>query len=86
MKIYRVTLKEPATPHEPIILRAPSTLVAENLALVFLRDPFPAPQGSPQGRDRERVTCVEVHDSGYPEKGPMEILEPVEYREWREIG
>jgi hypothetical protein len=80
MPIYRVTLKEPATPHAPFLIRAPQARVAQRTALCLLQASLPkARQGIPQGLDPDLATCVEVHDSGYPDTGPLEILAPVQH-------
>jgi hypothetical protein len=80
MPIYRVTLKDPATPHAPFLIRAPLARVAQRTAVCMLQASLPkAPQGIPPDLDPDLTTCVEVHDSGYPETGPLEILEPVQH-------
>ena len=80
MPIYRVTLKDPATPHAPFLIRAPLARVAQRTAVCMLQASLPkAPQGIPPVLDPDLTTCVEVHDSGYPETGPLEILEPVQH-------
>jgi hypothetical protein len=38
-----------------------------------------AAQGATPNLDPDVTTCVQVHDSGYPEAGPLEILEPVHH-------
>jgi hypothetical protein len=85
MPIYRVTLKEPAWPHDPLLLRAPLARVAQRYALVCLQDYLPkSPEGTTPWRSEDLTLCVQVHGSGYPESGPTEILEPIEYRDWYE--
>ena len=80
MPIYRVTLKDPATPHAPFLIRAPLARVAQRTAVCMLQASLPkAPQGITPDLDPDLTTCVEVHDSGYPETGPLEILEPVQH-------
>jgi len=80
MPIYRVTLKEPAPPHHPFLIRAPLARVAQRTALCMYQATLPkAAQGAPQELDPALTTCVEVHDSGYPATGPLEILEPVHH-------
>jgi hypothetical protein len=80
MPIYRVTLKESATPHEPFLIRAPLARVAQRAALCMLQASVPkAQQGTMPNLDPDLTTCVQVHDSGYPETGPLEILEPVHH-------
>ena len=80
MPIYRVTLKDPATPHAPFLIRAPLARVEQRTAVCMLQASLPkAPQGIPPDLDPDLTTCVEVHDSGYPETGPLEILEPVQH-------
>jgi hypothetical protein len=83
MPIYRVTLKDPAWPHEPVLLRAPLARVAQRQALGCLQAYLPkAPQGTTPGRSEDLTLCVRVYDSGYPENGPPEILEPAGYTSW----
>jgi hypothetical protein len=80
MPIYRVTLKDSATPHEPFLIRAPVPRVAQRTAMCMLQASLPqAPQDITQALDPDLTTCVEVHDSGYPEAGPLEILEPAHH-------
>jgi len=80
MPIYRVTLKESTTPHEPFLIRAPVARVAQRAALCLLQGSLPkAAQGVTPNLDPELTTCVQVHDSGYAEEGPLEILEPVHH-------
>jgi len=80
MPIYRVTLKDPATPHTPFLIRAPLARVAQRTAVCMLQASLPnAPQSIAQALDPDLTTCVEVHDSGYPETGPLEILEPAHH-------
>jgi hypothetical protein len=80
MPIYRVTLKEPTTPHEPFLIRAPLARVAQRTALCLLQASVPkAAQGAMPNLDPDLTTCVQVHDSGYPEAGPLEILEPAHH-------
>ena len=80
MPIYRVTLKEPTTPHAPFLIRAPLARVAQRAALCLLQASVPkAAQGAMPNLDPDLTTCVQVHDSGYPEAGPLEILEPVHH-------
>jgi hypothetical protein len=80
MPIYRVTLKAPATPHEPFLIRAPLARVAQRTALCLLQAYLPkARQGTTPGLDPDLATCVEVQDSRYPETGPLAILEPVHH-------
>lgn len=80
MPIYRVTLKEPTTPHEPFLIRAPLARVAQRTAVCMLQASLPkASQGATPNLDPDLTTCVQVHDSGYPETGPLEILEPVHH-------
>ncbi len=80
MPIYRVTLKEPTTPHEPFLIRAPLARVAQRTAMCMFQASLPqAPQDILHALDPDLTTCVEVHDSGYPETGPLEILEPVHH-------
>ena len=77
MPIYRVTLKDPTTPHAPFLIRAPLARVAQRTAVCMLHASVPkAAQGATPNLDPELTTCVQVHDSGYPEAGPLEILEP----------
>jgi hypothetical protein len=83
MPIYRVTLKDPAWPHDPVLLRAPRARVAQRHALVCLQDYLPKPpEGTTAWRSEDLTTCVQVRDTRYPESGPTEILEPIEYRDW----
>ena len=80
MPIYRVMLKEPTTPHEPFLIRAPMARVAQRTAVCILHASLPkATQGATPNLDPDLTTCVQVHDSGYPEAGPLEILEPVHH-------
>jgi hypothetical protein len=80
MPIYRVTLKEPTTPHAPLLIRAPLARVAQRTAVCMLHASLPkAAQGATPNLDPDVTTCVQVHDSGYPEAGPLEILEPVHH-------
>jgi hypothetical protein len=80
MPIYRVTLKEPATPHEPFLIRAPVAQVAQRAALCLLQASLPhAARGTAPNLDPDLTTCVQVHDSGYPDTGPLEILAPVHH-------
>jgi hypothetical protein len=80
MPIYRVMLKEPTTPHEPLLIRAPVARVAQRAAICMLHALLPkAAQGATLNLDPDLTTCVQVHDSGYPEEGPLEILEPVHH-------
>ena len=80
MPIYRVTLKDPTTPHAPLLIRAPLARVAQRTALCLLHASVPkAAQGAVLNLDPELTTCVQVYDSGYPEEGPLEILEPVHH-------
>jgi hypothetical protein len=80
MPIYRVTLKEPTTPHAPLLIRAPLARVAQRAALCLLQASLPpAGQGTTPNLDPDLTTCVQVHDSGYPEAGPLEILAPVHH-------
>jgi hypothetical protein len=80
MPIYRVALKESTTPHEPFLIRAPVARVAQRAALCLLYAALPkAAQGTPLDLDPDLTTCVQVHDSGYSEAGPLEILEPVHH-------
>jgi hypothetical protein len=80
MPIYRVTLKEPTTPHEPFLIRAPLARVAQRTAVCMLQASLPqASQGATPNLDPDLTTCVQVQDSGYPETGPLEILEPVHH-------
>jgi hypothetical protein len=80
MPIYRVTLKKPTTPHAPLLIRAPLARVAQRTAVCLLQASAPkTPPGAPLNLDPELTTCVQVHDSGYPEEGPLEILEPVHH-------
>jgi hypothetical protein len=80
MPIYRVTLKDSATPHEPFLIRAPLARVAQRTALCMVQASLPhAPQDITQALDPDLTTCVEVRDSGYPETGPLEILEPAHH-------
>ena len=80
MPIYRVTLKDPTTSHTPFLIRAPLARVAQRTALCLLQASVPkAAQGAMPNLDPELTTCVQVHDSGYPEAGPLEILEPAHH-------
>ena len=80
MPIYRVTLKDPSTPHEPFLIRAPLARVAQRTALCMLQATLSkAPGGATLSLDPDLTTCVQVHDSGYPETGPLEILEPAHH-------
>jgi len=80
MPIYRVTLKDPTTPHAPFLIRAPLARVAQRTAICMFHALSPkAAQGATPNLDPELTTCVQVHDSGYPEEGPLEILEPVHH-------
>jgi hypothetical protein len=80
MPIYRVTLKDSATPHEPFLIRAPLARVAQRTALCMFQSSSPqALQNITQALDPDLTTCVEVHDSGYSETGPLEILEPAHH-------
>jgi len=80
MPIYRVTLKNPTTPHTPLLIRAPLARVAQRTAVCMFHASLPkAAQGATPNLDQELTTCVQVHDSGYPEAGPLEILEPVHH-------
>jgi hypothetical protein len=80
MPIYRVTLKEPTTPHEPLLIRAPLARVAQRAAVCLLHASLPkAAQGAMPNLDPDVTICVQVHDSGYPEEGPLEILEPAHH-------
>jgi hypothetical protein len=80
MPIYRVTLKEPTTPHAPFLIRAPLARVAQRTALCLLQGSLPkAAQATTPNLDPDLTTCVQVHDSGYPETGPLEILEPAHH-------
>ena len=80
MPIYRVTLKDPTTPHAPFLIRAPLARVAQRTAVCMLHASLPkAAQGGTPNLDPDVTTCVQVHDSGYPEEGPLEILEPAHH-------
>src|SRR5262245_52420251 len=81
MPIYRVTLKEPTTPYTPFLIRAPLPRVAQRAALCLLQASVPkAAQGAMPNLDPDLTTCVQVHDSGYPEAGPVDILERTHHR------
>jgi hypothetical protein len=80
MPIYRVTLKEPTTPQAPLLIRAPLARVAQRTAVCLCHALLPqTAQGATLNLDPELTTCVQVHDSGYPEEGPLEILEPAHH-------
>jgi hypothetical protein len=80
MPIYRVTLKEPTTSHAPLLIRAPLARVAQRTALCLLHASVPkTAQGTMPNLDPALTTCVQVHDSGYPEDSPLEILEPAHH-------
>ena len=78
--MYRVMLKEPTTLHAPFLIRAPLSRVAKRTALCMFYASVPkAAQEAMLNLDPDLTTCVQVHDSGYPEDGPLEILEPVHH-------
>ena len=77
MPIYRVTLKDPTTSHAPFLIRAPLARVAQRTAICMLHALLPKAARATPNLDPDLTTCVQVHDSGYPEAGPLEILEPV---------
>jgi hypothetical protein len=80
MPIYRVTLKDPATPHTPFLIRAPLARVAQYTAICMFQASVPkAPGGAMPPLDPDGTICVQVHDSVYPETGPLEILEPAHH-------
>src|SRR2546428_799130 len=65
MPIYRVTLKEPTTPHAPFLIRAPLARVAQRTALCMFHASVPkAAQGAMPNLDPDLTSCVQVHDSG----------------------
>ena len=76
--MYRVMLKEPTTLHAPFLIRAPLARVAQRTALCMFYASVPkAAQEAMLNLAPDVTTYVQVHDSGYPEEGPLEILETV---------
>jgi hypothetical protein len=91
MPIYRLTPKDPASPvweaseHKDIaVIRAPTEQQARNQAMRWFGKQSPElPLSSNPWRQATHVSCEQLFDSGYPDTGGIEILEPEGYTPWR---
>src|SRR4029450_5830577 len=61
MPIYRVTLKDPTTPHAPFLIRAPLARVAQRTAVCMFQASLPkAAQGATPNLDPDVTTSLQV--------------------------